>query len=126
MAFRRTPNPYNTLSPRNRLVAERERLHAEEQRLVKRIDDLRSRQDDLSNQLMRPNPSLSEVRDMMAEELAQRPVGSSDIAKFVLAAGDAARGRVPPPLPPKGKGSVARMVVLAGRKAKGERVDDEY
>jgi hypothetical protein len=64
MAF--NPRDFNTLSPRNRLVAERERLAAQERRLAKQIDDLRSRQADLSNRLMRPNPSLREVRDIGA------------------------------------------------------------
>jgi hypothetical protein len=43
---------------------------------------------------------------------------------MVVEAGEKARGRVPPQLPPKG--SLARFVVLAGRKAKGEKVDDPY
>jgi hypothetical protein len=111
MTFRRTPNPYHTLSPRNRLVAERERLAAEERRLAKQIDDLRSRQDDLSNALHTPNPTLADVANMMDAERAQRPVDPSKIAKMVIEAGEMARGRVPPQLPPRG--SLARLTQWA-------------
>jgi hypothetical protein len=131
MAFRRfqsigSPSSLLASLPRlrNQLVAERERLAAEERRLAKQIDNLRSRQDDLSNRLHQPqNPSLREVRDMMTEEAAQRPIEPSKVAAFVLRAGELARGRVPPPLPPKG--SVARFVVLAGMKARNEKIPDD-
>jgi hypothetical protein len=124
MAFQ-TPNPYNTLASRNRndLLAKREQLLAQEARLARQIDQLRSQQDDLSNQLMQPNPTLADVRSMMDEERAQRPMNPSEFAKFVIEAGERARGKVPPPLPPRG--SVARFVVLAGMKARNEKITDD-
>jgi hypothetical protein len=71
----------------------------------------------------RPNPSLSEVGEWMDREAAARPVDAAKVAKMVIAAGEMARGRVPPPLPPKG--SIARLVIEAGAKARNEKIPDE-
>jgi hypothetical protein len=98
MAFR---DRFNTLSARNRLVAERERLVAAERRASAHVDDLRAIMDDMSN------------------ELAQRSIDPVRTAALIVRAGEKARGRVPTPLPPKG--STARAIVLAGMRARGEK-----
>jgi hypothetical protein len=107
---------------RNKLVAEREQLAARERQLGKEIDKLRSEQDDLSNRLHAPNPSLSDIGNMMEEERTQRPIEPAQVAALVIEAGRRARGEVPPPLPKKG--SIARLVIDCGRRARGEKVDD--
>jgi hypothetical protein len=131
MAFGRFRSSFGSRPPilaasrplsRNDLVAERERLHAQEQRLARQIDLLRSRQDDLSNQLMRPNPTLAEVGAMMDREVAQRPLDAAAGARLISQAGDRARSGAPVPLPPKG--STARLIVVAGMKARNEKIPD--
>jgi hypothetical protein len=111
MTFRRSlfgsPSPLLGDLPRlrNQLVASREKLAREEAKASAEVDTLRSIMDDMSN------------------ELAQRPIDPVKTAALILRAGARARGEVPVPLPPRG--SVARFIVLSGRKAKGERVDDD-
>jgi hypothetical protein len=56
----------------------------------------------------------------MADEAAQRPVDAAAFAAFVVKCGEAARSGNPAKLP--AKGTTARLV---GRKARGERVDDD-
>jgi hypothetical protein len=61
----------------------------------------------------------------MAEEAAQRrKMDPVQFAAFVTKCGEYAKSGCPPKLPPRG--STARLVILAGRKARGEKVDDEY
>jgi hypothetical protein len=105
MPFRRSP--YNTLTPsRSQLLASRAKLAQQERAAVERVNDLRW------------------IMDSMSDELRQKALNPGRVAALVIAAGDAARSGCPPPLPPKG--SVARFVVLAGMKARGEKdIPDE-
>jgi hypothetical protein len=91
---------------RNQLLASRERLAREERAAVARVHDLRW------------------VKDSMTEELAQRPLDTAKGAALIVAAGDLARAGNPVRLPPRG--STARLIVLAGRKARGEEISDPY
>jgi hypothetical protein len=111
---------------RNSILAKREQLAARERSLAQEIERLRAQQDDLSNALHQPAPESGrvDVRSMINEELRSRPLDTAAGARLISEAGDRARAGAPVKLPPRG--SVARLIVLAGRKARGEKVDDEY
>jgi hypothetical protein len=109
---------HSSFAQPQRFAAKREQLAAQERRLAKQIDDLRAQQDDLSNALHSP----LDVRKMMAEELAQRPLDVAKGAAFIVAAGEKAKGRTPVPLP---KDRVARLIVVSGMRARNEPIPDD-
>jgi hypothetical protein len=109
MAFRRVLPPLSTLAPRapsrNQLLASREKLAREERAAAEQVRQLRSILDDMSN------------------ELAQRPIDPKRAAALIIAAGDRARAGAPVKLPPRG--STARLIVVSGMRARGEKVRDD-
>jgi hypothetical protein len=107
MAFRRSPNPYNTLaSPsRNDLLAAREKVAAREREASAHVDSLR------------------DVMDMMSHELAAKQIDPVRTAQLIVQAGERAMARTPVQLPPKG--STARFIVLAGMRARNEKLPDD-
>jgi hypothetical protein len=111
------PPPISTLTSRaqpsrepsrNDLLATRERLTAEERKAAAHLDEVRAALDDLGNQLH------GEVG------FVQAPVTDPErLAAQIVEAGRKARAEVPPALPPRG--STARLIVLAGMRARGEK-----
>jgi hypothetical protein len=107
---------------RDSTLARREALAREEARLTQRINQLRGEMDDLSNSLHRPNPTLAETHAMMVEEAAAKPVDAAAFAAFVCAAGEKSRARTAPALP---KDATARFIVLAGLRARNQKIPDD-
>jgi hypothetical protein len=102
MAYR--PSLFNFLAQWNRrdLLVAREKLAREESRATSHVNDLR------------------DLLDSMSNELAQRgPIDPVRTAQLITAAGDKARAGAPVKLPPRG--SAARLIVLAGMRARGEK-----
>jgi hypothetical protein len=135
---------------RNSTLARREARAAEEARLARRIDQLRNEIDTLSNTLLQPNPPapglreterlstlaivnagrkarnepLLTERDIVAgpEQPRAQKIDPGVLAAHIVHASRVARGEVKT-LPPRG--TVAREIVLAGMKARGERLPED-
>jgi hypothetical protein len=59
---------------------------------------------------------------MMDREAEQRRVDPKRLAEFVIQSGNLARSGCPPKLPKKG--SIARLVIDCGERARGRKPDD--
>jgi hypothetical protein len=76
-------------------------------------------------EVVQPNPTLADIGRMMDREAQQRvdwgPSDPCKVAAFIVRAGEKANARTPVPLP---KDPVARLIVVSGMKARGEKIPD--